>query len=469
MASPLWKIKPPFDLSGGSVWLGPGAHAPRDGLWLGSLAELGPSKLPQVWLSTAKEQVVAVVGKRGSGKSFTLGVIAEGLALGTPAPNVAKQSRPRATLLFDPLDVYWTTRFAVSPSPNEEAQRHYEIADTSKLAGLQFNVEAWVPGVSNRRPADPSWFRTLQLPVPLLGVEEWELLLGVNMLNEPMGQALTDSLNLVGTVGYRRKGTSIAPIPGFDLGNVIDSVQSDELEATYHPETLRALRQRLSSLQGTGLFSSDGTPISSLLAPGRLTVILLGRLPQSYRAAVVAVVTRMLVDNRVRVAFAEKRRALDPTLSEAEKLDLEKEVENGVPRTIVALDEAQTFLAPGVPGPVREVFVRLVKEGRNIGLSAVIATQQPSALDQRVLSQVETFVAHQLVTDADVRAVRDNLKSALPEGIEFGKQSLDISGLLRTLSPGQCLVSSADMNTTVRRSLVMSVRPRATIHGGIEL
>ena len=48
--------------------------------WLGSLAEVSSGARPKVWLATGKEQVVAVVGKRGSGKSFTLGVIAEGLA-----------------------------------------------------------------------------------------------------------------------------------------------------------------------------------------------------------------------------------------------------------------------------------------------------------------------------------------------------------------------------------------------------
>lgn len=469
MGSPVWKIKPPLEAPGAGVWIGPGASSAKDGLWLGTLAELGPAKLPQVWLSTAKEQVVAVVGKRGSGKSFTLGVIAEGLALPTSAPHVSKQTRARATLLFDPLDVYWTTKFGVQSSTNEEANRHFEMAEAANLAGLSFNVEAWVPGTSNRRTGDPDWFRTLQLPVPLLGLEEWEILLGVNVLTEPMGQALADSLHLVAVAGYTKRGTSVSPMQAFDLDNLIDAVLSDDLNPTYHPETLRALRQRLNSLKGTGLFSSSGTPIPTLLASGRLTVVLLGRLPQSYRSAVVAVVTRMLVDIRGRVAFAEKRLALDPTLTDLDRKDLQGIVDSGVPRTIVALDEAQTFLAPNNAGPAREVFVRLVKEGRNIGLSAVLATQQPSAVDQRVLSQVETFISHQLVTDADIRAVRDNLKSGLPEGIEFGKQELDFPGLLRTLAPGQCLVSSADINTKVRRSLLINVRPRATVHGGIEL
>jgi hypothetical protein len=421
-----------------------------------------------VWLSTSKEQVIAVVGKRGSGKSFTLGVVAEGLALASEAPHVSRQSHPRATLLFDPLDVYWTTRLSVASSANEEAQRHFELAESAKLSGLRFNVEAWVPGISSRRTTDPSWFSVFQLPVPRLGLEEWELLLGINVLSEPMGQALADALALV-RAGYHRRKTHVAGSATFDIPRLVDAAQADELINSYHAESLRALRQRLSSLQSTGLFDDTGTPIERLLAPGRLTVLLLGRLPQSYRAAVVAVVTRMVAERRSEAAFAEKRLALDPELTDEERQNLEAAVSSGVPRTVVALDEAQTFLAPGTSGPVREVFVRLVKEGRNLGLSAVLATQQPSAIDQRILSQVEIFISHQLVTDADIRAVRDNLKSSLPDSVEFGRQSMDVSGLLRTLAAGQCLVSSADMNTQVRRSLVMSVRPRATVHGGIEL
>jgi hypothetical protein len=469
MAAPLWKIKPQLDRPASGVWLGPSGSPQPDGLWLGTLAEVMSGKTPKVWLTTSKEQVIAVVGKRGSGKSFTLGVIAEGLSTGAIYEHISRQDRPRATLLFDPLDVYWTTRFPVAPSDNAEANRHYEMARAVSIADLNFNVEAWVPGTANQRPSDPGWFRPLQLPVPQLGLEEWEILLDINVLSEPMGQALSDALNLVKATGYQRRGSQISPVSFFEIENIVDAVQSDELSATYHAETLRALRQRLSSLESTGLFSATGTSIPDLILSGQLTVVLLGRLPQSYRAAVVAVLTRMLIDNRSNAAFAEKRLALDPSLNQADREALQEIAERGAPRTIVALDEAQSFLAPNVSGPARRLFVRLVKEGRNIGLSAILATQQPSAIDQRILSQVETFIAHQLVTEPDIRSVRDNLKSSLPDGIEFGKQSLDFGGLLRQLPPGQCLVSSADMNTTIRRCVVINVRPRATIHGGIEL
>jgi hypothetical protein len=177
----------------------------------------------------------------------------------------------------------------------------------------------------------------------------------------------------------------------------------------------------------------------------------------------------MLIDQRSAAAFAEKRLALDPELTEEVEATLQGAVSGGVPRTIVILDEAQSFLSPGEVNPARALFVRLVKEGRNMGLSAVIATQQPSAIDLRVLSQVETFVAHQLVTEPDIRAVRENLKSSLPDRIQFGSQVLDFPSLLRQLPPGISLISAADINTVVRRSIVVAVRPRATVHGGIEL
>lgn len=467
MVATQWKVRPPIDSPRGGIWLGAGG-ATNDGIWLGVLAEVVTGRQPQVWLSTSKEHVAAVVGKRGSGKSFTLGVIAEGLAAGSESP-LGRQSKPRAVLLFDPLDVYWTTRYPVAPSDNPEAQRHYQLAKSSSLPTAKFDVQAWVPGESARREADPDWFQTLHLPVPQMGLEEWELLLDVNVMSEPMGQALADTINLVRLNGYHRRGDAVAPTDVFDLSNLVDAVGADELAANYHSESLRAIRQRLTALSGTGLFSGNGITLGELLAPGRVTVILLGRLPQSYRSAVVAVLTRMLIEARGTAAFAEKRLALDPELDAASRKKIGSVAASRVARTVVILDEAQSFLAPGPRSPARDLFIRLVKEGRNMGLSAVLATQQPSALDQRVLSQVETFVAHQLVTESDIRAVRDNLKSEMPEAIQLGSHQMDYSGFLRQLPPGVCLVSAADANTSIHRSIVVRVRPRASVHGGIEL
>jgi uncharacterized protein len=465
-----WRVRPAISASAEGIWVGPGAAHAADGLWLGTLAEAVTGRTPPVWLTTAKESVVGLFGKRGSGKSFTLGVMAEGLSLRTSAEHVARQSRARATLLFDPLDVYWSTRFPVSPAANAEARRHYDIARGARLSGLEFDVEAWLPGAFSRRPEDPAWFKVLQLSVSSMGLDEWGALLEVNVVNEPIGQALTDALQLASRTGFSSaRGEPVSARSDFGIPEIIRACDSQELAHAYHPETLRALRQRLASMEATGLFAAGGQSIGQVIAPGRLSVILLGRLPSAYQGAIAALLTRLLIEARSRVTFAEKRLALEPNLSDEDQARLQLAVRSGVPRTTVALDEAQNFLAPSGESVARSIFIKLVKEGRNIGLSAIVATQQPSALDRRILSQVEVFLSHQLVTDPDIQVVRDNLKSAIPDSIEFGPQSLSFGELLRTLAPGQCVISAADMNTTVRRCVAVTIRPRATVHGGIEL
>jgi len=303
-----------------------------------------------------------------------------------------------------------------------------------------------------------------------MGLEEWATMLDLNMFSDPMGQALSDALRLTTVAGFATvSGKQVAPTKRFGIPELLTAIDSEEIQRAYHPETLRAIRQRLTHLDSTGLFSSDGVEISELIAAGRLTVILLSRLPSAYKSAVVALLTRLVIDERSRVTFAEKRLVLDPTLSESERSELEGIIAGGAPRTTIALDEAQGFLGPGAGNPARDLFIRLVKEGRNIGLSAIVATQQPSALDRRILSQVETLLAHQLVTEPDIEAVRENLKTSVPEAIEYGRDPMTFAQMLRSLAPGQCVASAADMNTVIRRCVAVDVRPRATVHGGLEL
>src|SRR4029077_13034076 len=104
----------------------------------------------------------------------------------------------------------------------------------------------------------------------------------------------------------------------------------------------------------------------------------------------VAVLTRMLIEERSTAAFAEKRLVLDPELDNSDRDALEAMATKGVPRTVVVLDEAQSFLAPGASNPARSLFIRLVKEGRNMGLSAILATQQPSARSEEHTSELQS-------------------------------------------------------------------------------
>jgi len=108
------------------------------------------------------------------------------------------------------------------------------------------------------------------------------------------------------------------------------------------------------------------------------------------------------------------------------------------------------------------MLIRYVREGRNYGLSFMVATQQPTALDNRLLAQVDTLIAHKLTVQGDIDYVRRNLKSNMPQEITYANRTLEFEELLRSLDVGQALVS----NTETERTIIIDVRPRISVHGG---
>src|SRR5262245_20415196 len=72
---------------------------------LGRLSEFGPSK--EVAFDLEKQHVVAVVGKRGSGKTHTLGVLVEGLAAAAAggSTGISTGSSRQAVVVFDTLNL----------------------------------------------------------------------------------------------------------------------------------------------------------------------------------------------------------------------------------------------------------------------------------------------------------------------------------------------------------------------------
>src|SRR3990167_6476947 len=60
----------------------------------------------RLWMDVARSHVVLVAGKRGTGKSYSLGVIAEELS------NLKDEaSKNVASLIFDTMGIFWTMKF----------------------------------------------------------------------------------------------------------------------------------------------------------------------------------------------------------------------------------------------------------------------------------------------------------------------------------------------------------------------
>jgi len=77
-----------------------------DALYLGKIAEFDGLMGKNLLLDTQGAHVVYIIGKRRSGKSYTLGIIAEGLM--DEDLRMGRPERKQAVLIFDTLNVYWT-------------------------------------------------------------------------------------------------------------------------------------------------------------------------------------------------------------------------------------------------------------------------------------------------------------------------------------------------------------------------
>jgi DNA helicase HerA-like ATPase len=144
---------------------------------------------------------------------------------------------------------------------------------------------------------------------------------------------------------------------------------------------------------------------------------------------------------------------------------LEGELQNHVPRTILAIDEAQILMPARVGSMARAALDSFVLEGRNFGLSLWLATQRPKgAISDAAVSQIDTFIVHRLSVADDIKAVCGMLQSRQPEKIKLEGRELDLADLIRSLDVGQAIFSSAA--STASRLVVGAIRPRMVAHGG---
>lgn len=418
---------------------------------LGRLAEVGPRR--SVVLDLSKEHVVAIVGKRGSGKTHTLGVLAEGL-VSQVEENVAigEGERDHAVVVIDTLNLFQWVDIPLDEARGAAADEQRTLLQRWGLPAVSISPQFW--HVAGSDPITQT-SKPLSIRPSDMESQDWGMLLGVDTVTEPMGQLLVAARDKVSRTGWGSGETRVAANPAHSIPHLVACIKRDsELGAEFAPETRRAVAQRLTSFERTGLFSAEGTGIGELLAPGHMSVLLLRGVSDDMRAAIAFLVIRKLLEERSAASEAAKHAIVTGGDVPVEAL----------PKAWVLIDEAQNIIPSKGASMANEILTRFVREGRNFGLSMVISTQQPSAIDSRVMAQVDILMAHTLTVRQDVAHVTANLKSSEPKSISLTARNVDMGDALRLLDVGQCLVSA----TESERTFFLSVRPRVTLHGGFE-
>jgi hypothetical protein len=425
-----------------------------DRVLVGRLAETGG--IVSIFQEVSSEHVVAIFGKRGSGKSYTLGGIIEGLSTkngGTPISTISKK---KAILLFDTLGIYQWMGFPLKESSSEIVKSQISLQKKWNLHPQDLDILLFEPK-QNKTLLSLSKPYPFTLNTPDLSASDWGYLLGVDIYSDRIGQLLNEVYIKVTQEGWTNGKRHFSPYPDHSVDDLINCLKNDpELSQIYHSETRRALLQQLLTFSHNYLFQKEGTKLENLLRAGYLSILLLHKIPDDLRLIIVSSLIKKVIESRIQASEIEKHKLIT---GEAEGSIFDK---SSIPSCWIVIDEAQNILPAERKNPASELLVKLVREGRNFGISFMITTQQPSAVDSRILAQVDTMIIHRLTVQQDIEYVKRNLKSALPDEIKYSGRNLSFDESLRLLDVGQALVS----NTELDRAFFMEVRPRISIHGG---
>jgi len=129
--------------------------------------------------------------------------------------------------------------------------------------------------------------------------------------------------------------------------------------------------------------------------------------------------------------------------------------EREMPLVWLLLDEAHEFLPKEGKTPATDALIQLLREGRQPGISLVLATQQPGAIHTDVMTQSDIVISHRVTSRPDIEALNLIMQTYLLE---------DVKGYMNNLPALKGSAILLDDNS--ERIYPMRVRPRFTWHGG---
>jgi hypothetical protein len=384
----------------------------------------------KMFMDVARSHVVLVAGKRGSGKSYTLGVLAEEIS------NLPKDiSQNIASLIFDTMGIYWTMKFT-----NEKDK---DLLEEWDLRTKNLPTKIFVPFghydeyIEKGIPIDEPF----ALDVSELNSEDWVLTFGLSIIN-PVSVLVERIITKLKESGER-----------FGINEIIHGMEHDEKTSREVKNAAIALFEATNSW---GIFAGKEqktTQVKDLINGGVTSVLDLSVYNSvgafNIRALVVSLISRKIFNQRM---MARKKEEIESISKGWNFLSFDKKEE---PLVWVFIDEAHEFLPLNGKTVATDALVQLLREGRQPGISLVLATQQPGQIHRDVMTQSDIVLAHRVTSKPDL------------EALNFIMQSYVIEGIKKYMNELPSLKGSAIiLDDNSERIYPMRVRPRFTWHGG---
>jgi DNA helicase HerA-like ATPase len=368
-----------------------------------------------VRMDVTAPHVMMIVGKRGSGKSYSGAVIAEEIM------NLPEAERNNlSVVMIDTMGIYWSMK-----EPNDPALL------LLKDWGMQpkgFPSQNIVPaGLTSiyRRMGIP-FDGTFAIKTNELSVADWSLTFGLNPY-EPLGILLERVLRKLKDEEY-------------GIEDIIGQIEKDDKAEA--KEKL-ALVNRFTAAQGWGIFSEEATPVDKFLTPGIATVIDISLQEWNVRNLMLGMLARKIYQARVAARREEETAAIGGRTVRK------------VPLTWILMDAAHNFIPSEGATAATGAMLTLVREGRQPGISTVFITQRPNRLHEDVIAQSDLIISHRLTSKQDLNALSAITQTYLLE---------DLRKSIADMPKAKGAAVILDDNS--ERLFNIQVRPRQSWHAG---
>lgn len=387
-----------------------------------------------VYLDVAGAHVILISGKRGSGKSHSLGVIAEEMS------NLPEEiSQNLAVLIIDTMGIFWTMKY---PNTRDE-----ELLESWSLKPTQLStIDIYCPtGYFKRQKQEgiPVDYK-FSIKTSELDGSDWCNTFGIT-LTEPIGILIE---RIISDLKENKED--------YGIDDIIEEIRNDKRE---EKNVKDATENRFLAAKSWGLFSKEGTEIKDIIKSGRVSVLDVSVYSKvsgewGIKNLVIGLLAKKLLMERM-----FKRRVEEIESIEAGKsyFGYEKEFKEKeeMPLIWICVDEAHEVLPKEGKTAATDALVQLIREGRQPGISMVLATQQPGEIHKDVITQSDIVLSHRVTARRDINALNNIMQTYL---------RADIQRYLNELP--RLKGSAIILDDNSERIYPMRVRPRLTWHGG---
>ncbi len=436
----------------------------------------------KVFIDVTRAHVFFIVGKRGSGKSYTMGVIAEGIS---DLPTEIKNNI--SVILLDTMGIYWTMKYA--------NQKDKQLLKDWGLKSKSLDVKIYTPSGfydDFKKKGIPTDY-PFSISPSELDATDWCMSFGVTE-NSIVGVFIERII-----FGLKGDEDIKTDSKGFTIKDILNAIESDK---EFDSNTKNAAKNLFMNASNWGIFEKEiivkpvqkstekdvkktkldkldgleyksktetqsenktisqsykATPLADLAKGGQVTILDLScyaTMPNSWniKNLVVGLIAEKLFIQRM---IARKDEEYSQIHKAINLFSDEQKKKFDFPMVWLVIDEAHEFLPVTGKTLATNPLVTILREGRQPGISLILATQQPGKIHTDVMTQADVVIAHRITAKLDTEALGTLMQSYMREGLT---QQLD--ELPR--EKGAAIIFD-DNN---EKMYPIRLRPRFTWHGG---